>query len=44
VPQSKEFMELRGCLGAFLREVMGLSIDDQNDWIDAECITLYMNP
>lgn len=39
VPQSKEFMELRGCLGAFLREVMGLPIVDQNDWIDAECIT-----
>jgi hypothetical protein len=39
VPQSKEFLELRGCLAGFLREVMGFSIDDPEEWIDVECFT-----
>lgn len=28
MPQSKEFLELYGCLASFLREVIGVSVDN----------------
>ncbi len=38
VPQSKEFLELYGCRAGFLRQAMGVSVDNPEEWIEIDPI------